>query len=73
MDLWDGAEAQEVADFGPHTEAYFISYLQWYQPRTRCRLTYPDISPEPHEATSYGGYARYRDEMLAGAVRHMTN
>jgi hypothetical protein len=73
MQVWDEAEGLQVADFGPHTAASFMCYLQWYQPRTRCRLAYPDIAPEPHVASSYDGYARYRDTELAAAVRHMIN
>ena len=51
-----------------HTEASYRAYLSWYQPQTRCRLIYADMQPQPHVATPQDGYARYRDEALAGAV-----
>ena len=51
-----------------HTEASYRAYLSWYQPKTRCRLIYADMHPEPHVATPQDGYARHRDEALAGAV-----
>jgi hypothetical protein len=73
VQLWETAENQQFHDPGPHTEASFRSYLQWYQPRTRCRLTYVDLAPEPHHASSQEGYARYRDEALAGMVSATTN
>ena len=46
----------------------FGAYLTWYEPKTRCRLTYVDMHPQPHVATSQDRYARHRDEALAGAV-----
>ena len=65
---WDNADEQLAEDTGPHTEASFRAYLTWYEPKTRCRLTYVDMHPQPHVATSQDGYARHRDEALAGAV-----
>ena len=65
---WDNADEQLVEDTGPHTEASFRAYLTWYEPKTRCRLTYVDMHAQPRVATSQDGYARHRDEALAGAV-----
>ncbi|XP_039832723.1 uncharacterized protein LOC120693371 [Panicum virgatum] len=64
---WDGAGEQLAEDTGPHTEPLFRAYLTWYEPKTRCRLTYVDMHPQPHVATSHDRYARHRDEALAGA------
>ena len=36
--------------------------------QTRWRLIYADMQPQPHVATAQDGYARHRDEALAGAV-----
>ena len=68
MAAWDNADEQLVEDIGPHTEASFRAYLTWYESKTRCRLTYADMHPQPHVAISQDGYARHRDEALAGAV-----
>jgi len=65
---WDDAGEQLAEDTGPHTEPSFRAYLTWYEPKTRCRLTYADMHPQPHVATSQDGYARHRDEALAGVV-----
>ena len=65
---WDDADEQLAEDTGLHTEASFRTYLTWYEPKTRCRLTYADMHPQPYVATSQDGYARHRDEALAGAV-----
>jgi len=65
---WDDADEQLAEDTGPHTEPSFRAYLTWYEPKTRCRLTYVDMHPQPHVATSQDRYARHRDEALAGAV-----
>ena len=51
-----------------HTEASYRAYLSWYEPKTRCCLLYVDMHPQPHAATPQDGYARHRDETLAGAV-----
>ena len=40
---------------------------------TRCRLLRADAQPQPHEASVEDGYARHRDEALAGAVRFLIN
>ncbi|XP_039792955.1 uncharacterized protein LOC120658884 [Panicum virgatum] len=64
---WDDADEQLAEDTGPHTEPSFRMYLTWYEPKTRCRLTYIDMHPQPHVATSQDRYARHRDEALAGA------
>ena len=52
MAAWDNEDEQLVEDTGPHTEASFRAYLTWYEPKTRCRLTYVDMHPQPHVATS---------------------
>ncbi|KAG2655946.1 hypothetical protein PVAP13_1KG044977 [Panicum virgatum] len=65
---WDDADEQLAEDTGPHTETLFRAYLTWYEPKTRCRLTYTDMHPQPHVATSQDGYARHMDEALAGAI-----
>lgn len=60
---------QNVAHpMGLHTEASYRAYLQWYQPRTRCRITFAATQPQPHVPTAQDTYARHRDEYLAGAV-----
>jgi len=64
---WDDAGEQLAEDTGPHTEPSFRAYLTWYEPKTRCRLTYVDMHPQPHVVTSQDRYARHRDEALAGA------
>ena len=51
-----------------HTEASYRAYLSWYEPKTRFRLLYADMHPQPHVATPQDVYARYRDEALAGTV-----
>ena len=71
VDAWNEADEHVVADPGPHTEASFLIYLSWYVPRTRCRLTYIDTHPQPHQAIVHDGYARHRDEALAGAVSEL--
>ena len=48
--------------------ASYRAYLSWYQPKTRYRLLYADMHPQPHVATPQDGYARHRDEALGGAV-----
>ena len=68
VDAWDRAHEDLVDTTVPHRDDYFESYLRWYQVRTRCRITFADTHPEPHQATSQDGYARHRDEALAGAV-----
>ena len=68
MAVWDNADEQLAENTGPHTEASFRAYLTWYEPKTRCRLMYADMHPQSHVATSQDGYARHRDEALAGTV-----
>ena len=68
MTAWDDAGEQLAEDTSPHTEPSFRAYLTWYELKTRCRLTYVDMHPQPRVATSQDGYARHRDEALAGAV-----
>lgn len=68
VQAWDEADEHMTDNTGPHTEASFRAYLSWYAPKTRCRLTYAETQPQPHVATSQDGYARHRDEELAGAV-----
>ena len=65
---WDDADEQLAEDTGPHTEPSFRVYLTWYESKTRSRLTYVDMHPQSHVATSHDRYARHRDEALAGAV-----
>jgi hypothetical protein len=67
---WDHADEAIVHPSGPHTDESFEAYLTWYQPLTRCRITYANLHPTPHVASSQDGYARWRDEQLAGAVSH---
>ena len=73
MEDWDRAEEDVVDPPGSHTEASFLRYLTWYVPRTRCRLLRADAQPQPHEASVEDGYARHRNEALAGAVRFLIN
>ena len=68
VDAWDTAEEDVVQSPGPHTEASFLGYLTWYVPRTRCRMIRVDTAPHPHQASVQDGYARHRDEALAGAA-----
>ena len=68
VDGWDQAEENVALATPAHTEASYREYLSWYQPQTRCRLIYADMQPQPHVATPQDGYARHRDEALAGAV-----
>jgi len=66
VDGWDQAEENVALATPAHTEASYRAYLSWYQPQTRCRLIYADMQPQPHVATTQDGYARHRDEALAG-------
>ena len=68
VDGWDQAEENVTLPTPAHTEASYMAYLSWYQSKSRCRLIYADMHPQPHVATPQDGYARYRDEALAGAV-----
>ena len=68
VDGWDQAEENVTLPTPSYTEASYRAYLSWYQPKTRCRLIYADMLPQPHVATPQDGYARHRDEALAGAV-----
>lgn len=68
VQAWDDADEHVAVGTGAHTESSFTAYLSWYVPKTRCRLTYAETQPQPHVATSQDGYARHRDEELAGAV-----
>ena len=66
---WLGPGRGERGACDPCTHGGFVqAYLSWYQPQTRCRLIYADMQQQPHVATPQDGYARYRDEALAGAV-----
>lgn len=68
VDAWDTADEDVVQSPGLHTQASFLGYLTWYVPRTRCRMLRADTAPQPHQASVQDGYARHRDEALAGAV-----
>ncbi len=68
IDRWAEAHMEVVQPIGPHEDVWFDAYLAWYQPRTRCRITFPEIEPQPHVATPLDTYAYHRDEALAGAV-----
>ena len=73
VDDWDQAEENVALPTPAHTEALYRAYLSWYQPKTRCRLIYADMHPQPHVATPQDGYARHRDEALAGAHNDASN
>ncbi|WVZ82407.1 hypothetical protein U9M48_029673 [Paspalum notatum var. saurae] len=66
---WADAGEQVVVPDGPHTDESFRAYLAWYQPRTRCRITYASDNQEAHQASTGDLYASHRDEALAGAMR----
>ena len=51
VDGWDQAEENVALATPAHTEASYRAYLSWYQTKTRCRLIYADMHPEPHVAT----------------------
>ncbi|WVZ63087.1 hypothetical protein U9M48_012752 [Paspalum notatum var. saurae] len=69
IQYWADAGEQVVEPDGPHTDESFRAYLAWYQPRTRCRITYASDNREAHQASTGDLYADHRDEALAGAMR----
>jgi hypothetical protein len=68
VDAWNEAAQHVVAPTGPHTEASFLAYLRYYDRRTRSRVTFADMTPAPHQASTQDSYPHHRDEALAGAV-----
>ena len=68
VDGWDQAEENVALSTPAHTEASYRVYLSWYEPKTRCRLLYADMHPQPHVATPHDSHARHKDEALAGTV-----
>ena len=65
---WAEADEHVVEPIGPHTDESFRAYLAWYQPRTRCHITYAEANQEAHDASTQDLYPSYLDEALAGAV-----
>jgi len=65
---WLGPGRGERGASDPCTHGGFVQGVPELVPaKTRCRLIYADMHPEPHVATPQDGYARHRDEALAGA------
>ena len=57
----DSATALVVREDSNWMSDYMLTCIQ-------SLLIYADMHPEPHVATPQDGYARHRDEALAGAV-----
>jgi hypothetical protein len=70
VEEWDRADWVDfrAVPRGRTTDAAYKEYLRWYQPRTRCRITYVPSQPQPHQATVEDTYAHHRDQALAAAV-----
>ena len=70
MEAWDGmlAQGNVVAEHRPHDDEACRVYLQWYQVRTRTRVTYvpPELPQEPADASA--GYPVRRDQNYGTAV-----
>ncbi|WVZ66905.1 hypothetical protein U9M48_016063, partial [Paspalum notatum var. saurae] len=69
VQYWAEADEHVVEPIGPHTDESFRAYLAWYQPRTRCHITYAEENQEAHQASTRDLYPSYLDEALAGAIR----
>jgi hypothetical protein len=67
-DAWDSADENVVEPTGPRYDDLFHAYLDWYEPRTYCRIIHASTHPQRHQASSEDTYARHRDEALAGTV-----
>ena len=68
LEQWDDADENVVEPTEPHTDSSFKAYLTWYLPQTRARLVFPDMNPQPHQASLRDGCAQHQVEALAGAV-----
>jgi hypothetical protein len=72
VDDWEGrAMASRAHPLGAHTDEAYRAYLHYYQPRTRCRITYPALQQQPHVASTQDTYPRHRDQQAAGAVSYL--
>lgn len=57
---------------GPHTDASYEAYLRWYLPRTRRTVSYVQVEPQRHEASTQDTFPQHRTEALAGMVSYTT-
>jgi hypothetical protein len=65
------AETNRAVALCAHTDESYRAYLQWYQPRTRSRITRPLLQQPPRQPTTEDTYPRHRDQQFSGAVSYI--